>query len=138
MISTFKNHPFSSMLLQMSLFHSFYDLITFHCVYVRPLLFIYSSASRCLSCFHVLAIVKCAAVNIGVHACFRSMAFSGHMPRSGTAGSYGSSTFSFVILSETSETESDRYHMISLIRNLRKWHNWTYLQNSNRLTGLPS
>ena len=48
------------------------------------------------------------------------MTFSGYMPGSGTAGSYGSSTFSFVILGEVNETENDRYQMISLIRNLRK------------------
>ena len=42
------------------------------------------------------------------------------MPGSGTAGSYGNSTFSFVVLGEVSETENDRYQMISLIRNLRK------------------
>ena len=89
----------------MSLFHSFYDLIIFHSVYILPLLFIYSSVSRCLSCFHVLAIVKSAAVNIRVHVFFWTMPFSGYMPRSGTAGSYGSSTFGFVILSEISETE---------------------------------
>ena len=42
----------------------------------------------------VLEIV--AAVNIGVHTAFQSMVFSGYMPRSGIAGSYGSSVFSFV------------------------------------------
>ena len=42
----------------------------------------------------VLEIV--AAVNIGVHTSFQSMVFSGYMPRSGIAGSYGSSVFSFV------------------------------------------
>ena len=40
-----------------------------------------------LGCFHVLAIVNSAAVNIGVHVSFRIMVFSGHMPRSGIAGS---------------------------------------------------
>ena len=43
---------------------------------------------------HVLAIVNCAAVNIGVHVSFKIMVFSGYLPRSGIAGSYGSSLFS--------------------------------------------
>ena len=49
-----------------------------------------------LCCFHVLAIVNSAAMNIGVHVPFQIMVFSGYMPRSGIAGSYGSSIFSFL------------------------------------------
>jgi len=49
-----------------------------------------------LGCFHVLAIVNSAAMNIGVHVSFQAMFFSGYMPRSGIAGSYGSSIFSFL------------------------------------------
>ena len=48
-----------------------------------------SSFSGHLSCFHVLAIVKSSAVNIGVHVSFSILVFSGYMPRSGIAGSYG-------------------------------------------------
>ena len=42
-----------------------------------------------LGCFHVLAIVNSAAMNIGVHVSFRIRVFifSGYMPRSGIAGS---------------------------------------------------
>ena len=58
--------------------------------------FIHLSVSGHLGCFHVLAIVNSAAVNIGVHAPFQIMVFSRYMPRSGIAGSYGSSIFSFV------------------------------------------
>ena len=47
-------------------------------------------------CFHVLAIVNSAAMNIGVHASFQIMVFSRYMPRSGIAGLYGSSIFSFL------------------------------------------
>ena len=50
----------------------------------------------CIGCFHVLAIVNSAAMNIGVHVSFQIKAFSGYMPRSGLAGSYGSSIFSFL------------------------------------------
>ena len=46
--------------------------------------------------FLVLAAVNIAAVNIGVHVSFHFMAFSGCMPRSGIARSYGSSVFSFL------------------------------------------
>ena len=58
--------------------------------------FIHSSANGRLDCFHVLAIVNSAAMNIGVHVSFQVMVFSGCMPRSGIAGSYACSTFSFL------------------------------------------
>ena len=46
--------------------------------------------------FHVLAIINSATMNTGVHVSFRIRAsiFPGYMPRSGIAGSYGSSIFS--------------------------------------------
>ena len=49
-----------------------------------------------LGCFHVLTILNSAAMNIGLHVSFQLMVFSGYMPRSGIAGSYGSSVFSFL------------------------------------------
>ena len=58
--------------------------------------FIHSSPDEHLGCFRGLAIVNSAAVNIGVHVSFRIMFFSGFMPRSGIAGSYGSFVFSFL------------------------------------------
>ena len=58
--------------------------------------FIHSSIVGHLGCFYVLAIVNSAAVNIGVHVSFRIMVFSGYMPSCGIAGSYGSSSFSFL------------------------------------------
>ena len=57
---------------------------------------IHSSVDGHLGCFHVLAIVNTAAMNIVVHVYFWSMVFSGYVPRSGIAGSYGSSIFSFL------------------------------------------
>ena len=58
--------------------------------------FIHSSLDGRLGCFHVLAIVNSAAMNIRVHVSFQIMVFSRYMPRSGIAGSYGSSMFSFL------------------------------------------
>ena len=58
--------------------------------------FKHSSVDGHLGCFHDLAIVNGAAVNIGVHVSFWIMVFSGYMPSSGIAGSYGNSIFSFL------------------------------------------
>ena len=59
-------------------------------------IFIHSSVDGHLGCFHVLAIVNSAAVNIVVHVSFWIMVFSGYMPSSGIAGSHDSSILSFL------------------------------------------
>ena len=59
--------------------------------------FMHSSDYGHLGCFHDLAIVNSAAMNIGVRVSFRIMVFSGYMPRNGTVGSYGSSVCSFLV-----------------------------------------
>ena len=58
--------------------------------------FIHSSVDGRLGCFHDQAIVNSPAMNIGVHVSFCMMVFSGYMPSSGIAGSYGNSIFSFL------------------------------------------
>ena len=58
--------------------------------------FIHSSVDGHLGCFHVLAIVNSATMNNGIHVSFSILVSSGYMPRSGIAGSYGSSISSFL------------------------------------------
>ena len=95
------------MLPQVALFHSFLWLNNIPlcvCIYIDREIqiythypfFIHSSVDGHLGCFHVLALVNSAAMNIGVHVSFRIIVLSGYMPRSGIAGSYGNSVFSFL------------------------------------------
>ena len=77
------------MLLQMALFHSFLWLSIYVCVcidthtHTHYISFIQSPADGYLGCFHVLAIVNSATVNIQVHASFQIMAFFRYMSRCG-------------------------------------------------------
>ena len=51
--------------------------------------FIQLSVNGHPDCFHVLAVVNSASMNIGVHMSFSIMVFQGHMPSRGISGSYG-------------------------------------------------
>ena len=64
-------------------------------VYMYHIFFIHSSVDGHLGCFHDLAIVNSAAMNIGVCVSFQIMVLSGYIPRSRIAGSHGNSVFTF-------------------------------------------
>ena len=58
--------------------------------------FIHSPVNGQLGCFHVLAIVSFAAMNIGVHESFQGIVFYRYMLGIGIVGSYGYSVFHFL------------------------------------------
>ena len=110
-LSDFTYNLGPSMLLQMALLHSFLwlsslPLYTHHifihlsingplgCFHVLAL--VNRAISGCLGCFRVFAVVNKDAVNIEVQVSFWIIVLSGFMPRSGIAGSYGNSIFSFL------------------------------------------
>ena len=64
-------------------------------VYMYHSYLVHSSADGHLGGFHVLARINSAVMNIGVHVSLSYLVSLVCMPRSGIAGSYGSSISSF-------------------------------------------
>ena len=81
------------MLLHIALFHSFLWLSSIP-LYIDTPHLLYGVYGH-LGCFHVLAIVNNAAMNIGVHVSFliRGFVFAGYMSRRGSFSNY---VFSFL------------------------------------------
>ena len=69
--------------------HSFFMAELYSIAYMHHNFFIHSSIDGHIRCFHVLAIVRSAAMNIGIHVSFSILGSSGYMAKSGIAGSNG-------------------------------------------------
>ena len=67
-------------------------------MYIHHTFFIQSSIDGHLGYLHILAIIKNATMNIGVHVSFQIIVFMifRYSSRSGIAGSHGSSIFNFL------------------------------------------
>ena len=74
------------------------ELYSVVCTYHILIFFIHISVDEHSDCFHILAIVSSATMNMRVELSLwdPDVNFSGSTPRNGIAGSYGSSTFDFL------------------------------------------
>ena len=76
--------------------HSFFIAEWYSIVYMYHSFLIHLSADGHLGCFHVIAIVNSALMNIRVHVSLSIMISLVCIPSSGIAGSYGSTISSFL------------------------------------------
>ena len=88
-------------------------------LYKRTSFLIHSSTDGHLGCFQHLAIVNCAAMNIGMHRLFwiGVSGLLGYNPNNGIAGSKGSSIFNFLRIISSILFASSSYDCL-LLKNL--------------------
>ena len=81
-------------------------------VYMYHSFLIHSSADGHLGCFHVLAIINSAVMNIGVHVSLSDLVSSVCIPRSTFAGWM---KLEPIIQSEVSQKDKDQYSILTHI-----------------------
>ena len=87
-------------------------------VFMYHIFFIHSSVDGYLACFHVLAIINIVAVNIGIHVYFRIVFFSGYMPSSGFAGTYGRFIYSFLRSVRTVSSNAGEFPFLHTVSSI--------------------